>query len=148
MSYEKQLASEQLKKRMYDLAAEKPTTRKQFIKELNAGKHVIANHVARMVAQRYLTISPIKALESGPQRSKHVSQYVANPRKPFEPKDPTKLAKETVQRFSLGKNKEKPMTPSANVHVYNLLDNPLPKAPRKDKKTIIGIGSSFNLVGW
>lgn len=147
MSYEKQIVSEQLKKRMYDLMATRPYTRKQLIKELGVNKNVIANHIARMVIQGYLKISPIKALEFGPQRAQHVSQYVANPRHVFEPKDFDKLSKETAARFSLGKNKEKPLTEAPGVHVYRLLDRFVAPMPTKRKREI-SIGSSFNLAGW
>ena len=148
MSYEKQTASEQLKKRMYDMMLERPYTRKQLIKALGISKNVVVNHLVRFMYSNHVKLHPDRVLEQGPQRANMVSQYISNPRHPFEPKDPRQLAKETVKRFSLGMNKEKPLTPSDTVHVYRLLDNPLPRAPRKDKKRIVSIGSSFNLVGW
>lgn len=148
MSYKKQLEAERVKKQMYDLMATKPCTRKQLIRELNLGVNSVANHISRMVLQGYLNISPIKALEKGPIRTKYVSQYVANPRKPFEPKKPKELAKETVQRFSLGRKKKTTEPTNPNLRVYNLLDKPLPRPVEKPKRRVVSIGSSFSMPGW
>ena len=144
MSYERQLACEQLKERMYKMMSEKSYTRLMIMNALQLTKPAIAGQLHRMVLQGYIKPLPLRTIE----KSKPVTQYVANPHRVYKAKVKAQLELETTQRFSLGVHKEKHTETRPGVHVYRLLDNPLPRPVTNPKKTVVSIGSSFALLGW
>lgn len=149
MSYERQLRCERFKEELWAALLKKPHTRLMIMRELNVTKTSLGSHLQRMLLQGYLKIHPVKVLERERTIAMPVTQYVANPLKPYVAKVKEELAKETSQRFTLGPIKERPKEEvKPGVQVYRLLDNPLPRPEKKPKKTVVSIGSSFAMPGW
>jgi hypothetical protein len=149
MSYERQLKCERFKEELWAALLKKPHTRLMIMRELNVTKTSLGSHLQRMVFQGYIKIHPVKVLERERTIAMPVTQYVANPRKPYVAKVREQLAKETTQRFTLGPVKERRKEEvRPGVQIYRLLDNPLPRPETKPKKIDVGIGSSFALIGW
>lgn len=148
MRHDRQLAAEAVKAKLYALMLDQPCTRRMLMKGANITKVQLANHLQRMIANGHIKAHPVKVMATGYQGAKAVAQYVANPNNPFVPKTRDQLSEETSARFSLGRKRAETKEENSNLKVYNLLDNPLPRAPKSNKKTNVSIGSSFNLVGW
>jgi hypothetical protein len=149
MSYERQLKCERFKEELWAALLKKPHTRLMIMRELNITKTSLGSHLQRMILQGYVKIHAVKVLERERTIAMPVTQYVANPRKPYVAKVKEELAKETTSRFTLGQLKDRPKEEvRPGVQIYRLLDNPLPRPEKKHKKTVVGIGSSFSLIGW
>ena len=149
MSYERQLKCERFKEELWAALLKKPHTRLMIMRELNVTKTSLGSHLQRMILQGYVKIHPVKVLERERTIAMPVTQYVANPRKPYVAKMKEELTKETTRRFTLGPVKERPKEEvKLGVQVYRLLDNPLPRPETKPKKTVVSIGSSFAMPGW
>ena len=149
MSYERQLKCELFKEAVWKALSQKPYTRLMIMREMNVPKTVLGSHLQRMIFQGYIRIHPVKVLERERTIAMPVTQYVANPLKPYKARVKDQLVVETTKRFSLGKLKDRPKEEvKPGVHIYRLLDNPLPRPETKPKKTVVGIGSSFALLGW
>lgn len=148
MKHNRQLAAEAVKAKLYALMLEQPCTRRMLMTGASITKVQLANHLQRMIANGHIRAHPVKVIATGYQGAKAVAQYVANPNNPFEPKTREQLSAETSERFSLGRRRAAIKKENPNLKVYRLLDNPLPKAPRTEKKRIVSIASSFSMTGW
>jgi hypothetical protein len=148
MTHARQLKAEAVKEKLFALMLEQPCTRQMLMEATGLRRVQINNHLQRMSANGHIKAHPVKVMATGYQGAKAVAQYVANPDNPFIPKTRDQLAEETSARFSLGRNRVERRKENPNLKVYRLLENPLPKSPRSNKRTVVSIGSSFNLVGW
>jgi hypothetical protein len=148
MTHARQLKAEAVKAKLFALMLEQPCTRQMLMEATGLRRVQINNHLQRMSANGHIRALPEKVRATGYQGAKDVAQYVANVNNPFIPKTQAQLANETSARFSLGRKRVTTKKENPNLKVYNLLDNPLPKSPRSNKRTVVSIGSSFNLVGW
>lgn len=148
MKHTRQLAAEAAKKHLFDLMLEQPYTRQMLMNATGLRKVQLNNHLRRMSVNGHIKALPDKVKATGYQGAKDVAQYVANVNNPFIPKTQEQLANETSARFSLGRKRVEVKKHNPNLTVYNLLENPIAKSPRSNKRTVVSIGSSFNLVGW
>jgi len=147
MKYDRQLKCERQKESMYNLTLDKPHTRRMLMQALDMTKGQIANQLQRMVLQGYIKLHPLKTNERSHCVAILVSQYIANPNLPYIAKVKEVLKSETVARFSKANevNRKRENDPPG---VYRLLDFPLAAPKRTPKKTVVGIASGFNQIGW
>ena len=149
MSYERQLKCERFKEELWAALLKKPHTRLMIMRELNITKTSLGSHLQRMILQGYVLIHPVKVLERERTIAMPVTQYVANPYNPYVAKVKEQLAIETVTRFISSKVKDKRKEEiRPGVSIYRLLDNPIPSPVKTHRKTVVGIASGFNQIGW
>jgi hypothetical protein len=148
MKHTRQLKAEAVKEKLYALMLEQPCTRQMLMEATGLRRVQMNNHLRRMSVNGHIKALPNKVKATGYQGAKDVSQYVANVNNPFKPKTLDQLAAETSARFSLGRKRAEVKKHNPNLTVYNLLENPIAKSPKSNKRTVVSIGSSFNLVGW